>query len=116
VKPSKPWLIVNYKVEHLDLAIADCGIGITAEGKSHLSAAIGSQAFVEQYISDKADYLVSCVRKLSEIAKAQPHVAYRAFTHGLVGRWTYFLCTLPNISDFFFGLLSLQSSRISFLL
>ena len=39
------------------------------------------------------------MRKLSEIAKVQPHVAYCAFTHGLVGKWTYFLHTLPNISD-----------------
>ena len=35
------------------------------------------------------------------IAKVQPHVAYCAFTHGLVGKWTYFLCTLPNVPDFF---------------
>ena len=28
-----------------------------------------------------------------------PYVAYCAFTHGLVGKWTYFLRTLPNISD-----------------
>ena len=28
-----------------------------------------------------------------------PHVAYYAFTHGLIGKWTYFLRTLPNISD-----------------
>ena len=28
-----------------------------------------------------------------------PHVAYCTFTHGLVGKWTYFLRTLPNISD-----------------
>ena len=39
------------------------------------------------------------MRKLSEIAKVQSHVAYCAFTHGLVGKWTYFLLTLPNISD-----------------
>ena len=27
-------------------------------------------------------------------------MAYYAFTHGLVGRWIYFLRTLPGISDF----------------
>jgi len=70
VKPSKSWLIV--KAEHLDLAkkiFADCGIGITAEGKHHLGATIGSQAFVEEYVSYKVIYWMSCVRKLSEIAK-----------------------------------------------
>jgi len=47
------------------------------------------------------------------IAMAHLHVAYCAFTHGLVGKLTYFLCTLPKISDL---LLSLLSSRNLFLL
>ena len=100
VKPSKSWLIV--KPDYFNLAkevFADCGVGITTEGKRHLGAAIGSRAFVEQYVNDKVDYWVSCVRELSAIAMTHPHVAYCAFTHGLVGKWTYFLCTLPNISD-----------------
>ena len=41
--------------------------------------------FVKHYVSEKVDYWVSCVQKLSVIAKVQPHVAYCAFTHGLVG-------------------------------
>ena len=101
VKPSKSWLIV--KTEHLDLAkkvFAGCGIGITTEGKRHLGAAIGSPTFVKHYVSEKVDYWVSCVQKLRVIAKVQPHMAYCAFTHGLVGKWTYFLKTLPGISDF----------------
>ena len=87
VKPSKSWLIV--KPDYFNLAkevFADCGVGITAEGKRHLGAAIGSRAFVEQYVNDKVDYWVSCVRKLSAIAMTHPHVAYCTFTHGLVGK------------------------------
>ena len=45
MKPSKSWLIV--KADHLTLANAGCGIGITAEGKHRLGAAIGFWAFVE---------------------------------------------------------------------
>jgi len=100
VKPSKSWLIV--KAEHHELAkkiFAGCGVGITVEGKRHLGAAIGSPTFVKHYMSEKVDYWVSCVRKLSVIAKIHPHVAYCAYTHGLVGKWTYFLRTLPDISD-----------------
>ena len=33
---------------------------------------------------------MSCVHKLSVIAKVQPHVAYCTFIHGLVGKQTYF--------------------------
>ena len=54
VKPSKSWLIV--KPDYFNLAkevFADCGVGITAEGKHHLGATIGSRAFVEQYVNDK---------------------------------------------------------------
>ena len=40
------------------------------------------------HVNDKVDYWVSCVRKLSAIAMTHPHVAYCAFTHGLVGKWT----------------------------
>ena len=81
VKPSKSWLIV--KEDHLALdnrIFAGCNIGITTEGKHPLGAAIGSQAFVEQYIYDKVDYWVSCVWKLGIIAKVQLDVAYCAFT------------------------------------
>ena len=78
VKPSKSWLIV--KPDYFNLAkevFADCGVGITAEGKHHLGAAIGSRAFVEQYVIDKVDYWVSCVRKLSAIAMTHPQRAVR---------------------------------------
>ena len=38
---------------------------------------------------------MSCVQKWSKIARVQPHVACCAFTHGLIGKWTYF----PDVSD-----------------
>jgi len=81
VKPSKSWLIV--KAEHLDLAkeiFANCGISITADGKHHLGAAIRSQAFVEQYVSNKASFWVSCVRKLSEIAASHGLLCFHSWS------------------------------------
>ena len=36
---------------------------------------------------------------LSKIGKSHPHVAYCAYVHGLANKWTYFLRTIPNISD-----------------
>ena len=29
-----------------------------------------------------------------------PHAAYAAFTHGLFGRWSYLIQTIPDIEDF----------------
>ena len=39
--------------------------------------------------------------KLSEISLTQPHSAYSALTHGLLGRWTFLSRTLPGIGDLF---------------
>ena len=80
---------------------AGYGVSITAEGKRHLGAAIGSPTFVKHYVSEKVDYWMSCAQTLKVIAKVQPYVAYCAFSHGPVGKWTYFLQTLPGISTFF---------------
>jgi len=50
-------------------------------------------------MQEKVDYWVSCAQKLSKITRVQPHVAYCAFTHSLIGKWTYFPHTIPNVSD-----------------
>ena len=100
MKAAKTWLIV--KAESLSTAeavLAGCDVNITIEGRHHLGAAIGSRSFVVQYMHEKVNCWVSCVQQLSRIARVQPHVAYCAFTHGLIGKWTYFLCTVPGISD-----------------
>ena len=39
------------------------------------------------------------VKRLSEIALTQPHVAYSAFTHGLSCQWSYISRTVENISS-----------------
>ncbi|KAL5479574.1 hypothetical protein EMCRGX_G023114 [Ephydatia muelleri] len=78
---------------------ATAGIGITSEGKCHLGAALGSRFFLESYISDKVKVWTSTILNLSLIAKTQPHAAYCAFFHGVSGLWTFFLCTIPDISS-----------------
>ena len=50
MKPSKSQLIAAKEI------FADYGVGITAEDKRHLGAAIGCQGFVEQYVNDKVVY------------------------------------------------------------
>jgi len=57
-----------------------------------LGAVIGSQEYLEEYISDK-------VTKLAEFALSQPQTYYAAYTFGLKHHWTYFLRTLPDIQD-----------------
>ena len=60
----------------------------------HLGAVLSR----ELYISDKVKLWTSTILNLSLIAKTQPHAAYCAFVHGVYGLWTFFLCTIPDIS------------------
>ena len=67
----------------------DTGVSITMEGKRHLGAAVSTQTFVERFVQRKVSEWICAVERLSSIALTQPHAAYAAFTHGLVGKWTY---------------------------
>ena len=42
---------------------------------------------------------VNKITLLSEIAQSHPHSAYCALTHGLIGRWTYVMRTIPDIAS-----------------
>ncbi|KAL5479231.1 hypothetical protein EMCRGX_G022727 [Ephydatia muelleri] len=105
-------LIVKPQHER-DAAELFSGIGITSEGKRHLGTALGSQSFLESYISEKAKVWTSTIFNLSLVAKTQPHAAYSAFVHGVSGLWTLFVRTIPDISSLLqpFGM---QSGSISF--
>ena len=74
-------------------------ISVTEEGKRHLGAAIGTQAFVVGYIERKVSEWVNAVERLSSIAHTQPHAPYAAFTHGLMSKWTYITRAISNIGD-----------------
>ena len=77
-----------------------------SNGRHYLGAAIGSWAFVEQYVSDKV-YWVSCVQKLSVIATVQPYVVYCAsLIVLLVSEFMFYTQFLMSLISF--NLLSLQ--------
>ena len=103
VNSSKTFLIV--KESHLSLArsiFGDTAIQFTTEGRQYLGAAIGSSDFTKSYVIGKVKEWTDEFTKLSEIALSQPHAAYSAVTHGLLGRWIFPSRTLPDIG----GLLS----------
>ena len=62
-----------------------------------LGAALGTQAYTEQYVSCKAAQWAEELRKLSSIADIQPHMPYAALTHGLISKCMYLTRTIPNI-------------------
>ena len=68
---AKSWLIV--KEDHLEAAerlFAGTGVNVTAEGKRHLGAAVGTRSFVESYVMKKVEKWKSEIEKLSDIAKS----------------------------------------------
>ena len=72
---------------------------ITVTGQRHLGAVIGSNTDKERYVKEKVTEWIKEVRKLSEIAKTEPHAAYTAFTFGLKHKWNYILRTIPGITE-----------------
>ena len=84
---TKSSLIVKPEAKkQAEVVFANSGVHITTTGKRHLGAALGDDCFVEEYIRGKVDEWAKQVLNLTLIAKTQPHAAYSAFTHGLIGR------------------------------
>ena len=77
----------------------DTAINITSEGHKHLGAVLGSRSFLEEYTGEKVKDWIQQVVQLAEFAISQPQASYAALTAGLRHRWTYFLRTLPNITN-----------------
>ncbi|MDA8003174.1 MAG: hypothetical protein MPL62_17965, partial [Alphaproteobacteria bacterium] len=97
---AKSWLIV--KEQHMTEAnniFDNTGVQITKDGRRNLGAALGTQSFTEKYVAKQVQKWVEEVKQLATIAESQPHAAYAALTHGLIGRWSYLSQTVCNISD-----------------
>ena len=66
--------------------------------RPYLGTVIGSQEYVEEYVSSKVWEWLSSRNILSDIAKSQPHAAFSALTHDLLSKWTYLSQFVPDIS------------------
>jgi len=99
---SKTWLVVKEQfLKRAQLIFADTCVNVTTDGRPHLGAAIGSTAYISQYVSSKVTGWIQELQSLSSFAITQPHAAYSAFTHGLVSKWLFIARTIPNIDDLF---------------
>ena len=83
----KTWLVIKQGLqEEARTLFGNTNVNITSYGRPHLSAAIGSEEFIREYVKSKDKELSSAISLLSEIALSQPHAAYAALTHGLLSR------------------------------
>ena len=98
--PSKTWLVTKESTfNHAAAAFADAGVKVTSEGRPYLGVALGTDEYMQAFVSDKVKQWVSELEQLAKIACSQPHAAYAAFTHGMTSKWTYFTRTMPNIAS-----------------
>ena len=98
---SKAYLLVKDKyAAAVRRAFSGTGIVVSTDGQRHLGAALGHKDYTATYVTLKVQAWCDEVKRLAEIADIFPHAAYAAFTHGLFGRWSYLMRTIPNIKDF----------------
>ena len=89
-------LNVPKKIDGSANLFANLTVNITAEGKIHLGAVIGSREYRDRYVKDLVKVWDKQLTILSTIAKTQPQAAYLAFASGFKSK-LYFLRTIPNI-------------------
>ena len=102
-KPQKTILLVKHPK---DLSRAQeifhgTGVQIQASGNRYLGAAIGSETFKQQYVSDKVSKWVQDLEQLSAIAVEEPQLALAAYTKGICHRWSFLQRTVEGISPLF---------------
>ena len=100
---GKTWLILKNSdtTEKAKRIFKDTGVNITAYGKKHLGACLGSSSYKDEYVSEKVKIWVNQLQTLSLFATTDPHAAYAAFTYGFIQKWKYVQRTIPGIKDLF---------------
>ena len=89
------------KQRHFDEAsnmFAGSGVNVTLDSRPYFGAVMGSQDYIEKYVSSKVRAWSSSINILSDIAKSQPQAAFSALTHSLLSKRTYLSCVVPDIS------------------
>ena len=90
------------KEEHFELATTtfqSTGVQITTEGRRLLGAPLGTSKFKDEYLNEKVSAWTRQIVQLAAIARTQPHAAFSAFTHALLGRLTFLARVTSDLVD-----------------
>ena len=89
-KAVKTCLLVKASLlEEATKFFGDSGMQIETDSCRLLGAALGSTEFLPQFMHQKINSFAELVLELSSVARSQPHAAYAALMHGLMGKWTF---------------------------
>ena len=72
---------------------------MTKEGRKYLGGYVGTRKASAEYVEELRDEWIAELIELSKIAKSEPQAAYSAFTAGFQHKMTYFIRTIPNLTD-----------------
>ena len=78
---------------------AETGIKTTSGGRRHLGKVIGTNDNKNKYIDKKIAEWCKEIEVLSIIPATEPHAAFSGFIFGFKHHYTYFMRTIPNISQ-----------------
>ena len=95
---SKTWLVTkeNCLSTAVD-AFTDTDVKVTSEGRPYFGAALGTDDYIQAFVTNKVQQWAGELEQLASIARSQPHAAHVAFTHGMTSKWTYLTRTMPGI-------------------
>ena len=98
-KSTKWYLIVKKScLKDAKTIFTDTNINITADGRKHLGAVVGSDTYKFQYVENLVDDWNTQLKLLSTIAETQLQAPYPAFVSGFRSKLNYFMRTIPEIS------------------
>ena len=97
VNTKKTWLVMKESMESgaRDL-FSGTDISITIEGRPYLGSPMGSQSYMEEFVSSKVDSWTTSFKTLSQIALSYPRAAYAAFTHGFPACGCWYMYVGPH--------------------
>ncbi len=96
-KAAKTCLLVKESVlDEAKKVFGGTGVQIKTDGCRLLGSALGKDEFVLKFVRKQVESLVGLVHVLSGVAKSQPHAAFAALTHGLMGKWTFLSRTVES--------------------
>ena len=99
-KASKSHLLVKEdQLPHATTLFDNSNVNITVEGKKDFKAIVGSEIYKRKYVDDLVKDWNSQLCILSTIAESQPQAAYSAFVSGFKNKLSYFMRTIPNVSN-----------------
>ena len=97
----KSWLITKPALQSEAERLFDgTGVSISTSGRPHLGAPLGSQSFVEEFMSGKVSHWCEMLSMLSQFAVSHPQAAYATYTHGFISMWTFLCRTLSSACQF----------------